>query len=378
MKIHEYQAKEILRTHGILTPRGILVDLLDAPLNLAENLGFPLVVKAQIHAGGRGKAGAIRVVSNARELRIGVAEILAMTVKGLKVRKVLIEKALDIKKQFYLGIIVDRLSRSNAIVVSAEGGVDIEETAKSDPERILRILLKDAQKIEAKDLEGLVYFLKLDRSLSRGFTEILQALFAAYLSLDAQLAEINPLVFTNQGQWIACDAKIVIDDNALFRQKELNALREEEDENPLEKEAHRRNLAYVKLPGNIGIIGNGAGLVMATMDEVKRAGGEPADFLDIGGGAKKDVMKNALEIIYQDKEVEGIFINIFGGITRCDEAAWGIIGILENAARNIPLVVRLAGTQCEAGKVILEHSNLITVGSMEEGAKKIVSLVNKP
>lgn len=377
MKIHEYQAKEILRTRGILTPSGIVVDRPDAPLTTAEKFGFPLAIKAQIHVGGRGKAGAIRIVSDQRQLRTGLTEILAMTVKGLAVKKVLIEKALDIKKQFYLGVIVDRLMQSNALVVSADGGVDIEETAKLYPKKILRVLLKDAQKIEKKDLDGLVSFLKLESSLSGGFIEIVKALFAAYLSLDAQLLEINPLVLTNDGQWIACDAKMVIDDNALFRQKELCALKEEEEDNLLEKEAHRRNLAYVKLPGNVGVIGNGAGLVMATMDEVKRSGGLPADFLDIGGGAKKEVMENALQIIYMDKEVKGIFINIFGGITRCDEVALGITSILRNAPRKIPLVVRLAGTQCEEAKKILGQSNLIAVGTMEEGAKKIVSLVNK-
>jgi len=377
MKIHEYQAKEILRTHGILTPQGIVVDRIDARLSLAENFGFPLVVKAQIHVGGRGKAGAIRVVSNTRELQIGVAEILAMTVKGLKVKKVLIEKALNIKQQFYLGIIVDRLGQSNALVVSASGGIDIEETAKSAPEKILRILLDNPQKIEEENLAQLASFLKLGSSISSCFIQIVRALFSAYISLDTQLVEINPLVLSNDNQWIACDAKIIIDDNALFRQKELSVLKEEEEDNLLEKEAHLRNLAYVKLNGNIGVIGNGAGLVMATMDEVKRAGGQPADFLDIGGGAKKEVVKNALEIIYMDKDVEGIFINIFGGITRCDEVALGITGILENAPRNIPLVVRLSGTQCEKGREILEHSNLIAVGNMEEGAKKIVSLVNK-
>ncbi len=377
MKIHEYQAKEILRTHGIPTPQGVVVERPDTPLSVVEKFGFPLVVKAQVHVGGRGKAGAIRIVSDAQKLKVAVEEILAMTVKGLKVKKVLIEKALDIEQQFYLGVIVDRARQTNTLIVSADGGVDIEETAKLNPERILRILLRDSQKIQKDDLDKLVSFLKLDKSLSVRFLEVVKALFSAYLSSDAQLVEINPLVLTNAGRWIACDAKMIIDDNALFRQKELSALKEEEEDNQLEKEAHKRNLAYVKLPGNIGIIGNGAGLVMATMDEVKQAGGDPANFLDIGGGAKKEVMKNSLEIIYMDKEVKGIFINIFGGITRCDEVALGITSILENAPRNIPMVVRLAGTQCEEGRGILEHSNLIAVGSMEEGAKKIVSLVNK-
>ena len=377
MKIHEYQAKEILRAHGILTPEGVVGCDVNAFLGISKNLGFPLVIKAQIHVGGRGKAGAIRIVSNTEELRIGSSEILAMTVKGLKVKKVLIEKALDIKRQFYLGIIVDRSRQTNAIVVSADGGVDIEETAKLSPEKISRVFLKDAHNIEEQDLCTLVSFLGLDGSLAGQFAKVVIALFAAYANTDAQLAEINPLVLTRDDQLIACDAKMIIDDNALFRHQDLNALKEDVEDNELEREAHRRNLAYVKLSGNIGVIGNGAGLVMATMDEVKRAGGSPANFLDIGGGAKKEVMENALEIIHMDKEVKGIIVNIFGGITRCDEVAQGIIFSLKKASKYIPMIVRLSGTQCDEGRRILDSSGMSTADNMEEAAKKIVLLVGK-
>ena len=315
MNLHEYQAKEIIKRCGIAVPRGEAVDSVEAGLELSKKLGFPLAVKAQVQVGGRGKAGAIRIVKDQGELEKGLPEIFAMEVKGLKVKKVLIEKALDIKRQFYLGITVDRSKQSNVIMVSSEGGIDIEETAKTYPEKIVSMPLKGTNRLETQDLDGLVSALKLEDPLSRSVADIIKSLFAAYISIDSQLVEINPLVLTRDNQLIACDAKIIIDDNALFRQQDLEGLKEEAEDNELEREAHRRNLAYVKLSGNVGIIGNGAGLVMATMDEVKRAGGAPANFLDIGGGAKKEVVQNALEIICQDRQVKGIFINIFGGIS---------------------------------------------------------------
>ncbi len=375
MNLHEYQAKEILKAHSIAVPKGEAVDSVKAGLKISETLGFPLAVKAQVQVGGRGKAGAIRIVKNQRELESELPEIFAMEVKGLKVKKVLIEKALDIKEQFYLGITVDRSKQCNVVMVSGEGGIDIEETAKSSPEKIVRMPLKGTSELEAQDVNGLISALRLEDPPGKSFADIIKALFGVYISIDAQLAEINPLVLTNENQLIACDAKIIIDDNALFRQQNLKSLKEETEDNELEKEAHRRNLAYVKLSGNIGIIGNGAGLVMATMDEVKRAGGTPANFLDIGGGAKKEVMQNALEMIYLDKEVKGIFINIFGGITRCDEVARGIINVTSRIKHHIPIVLRLAGTKCEEGKALLTKSNMLYAESMGQGAKKITELV---
>lgn len=375
MKIHEYQAKGILNSQGISVPEGMVVDNTKAGQKAAQSLGFPLAVKAQIHAGGRGKAGAIRIVADMEELKKGLDDILGMAIKGLTVKKILIEKAVKIRKQFYLGIIADRARQSNVIIVSGEGGMDIEEIAKVYPEKIKRVSLKSPDKLEDEDVSGLISFLGLAGEIRESFAKIVRGLFSAYIKADAQLAEINPLVLTEADQLIACDAKIIIDDNALFRHPELGSLKEEAEDNELEKEAHRRNLAYVKISGDIGIIGNGAGLVMATMDEVKRAGGSPANFLDIGGGAKREVMQNALEIIYMDKEVRGILINIFGGITRCDEVAKGIIGVLEKTPSSLPIVLRLAGTQCEEGRRLLGKSNLITAEGMEEGAGKIVSLV---
>ncbi len=375
MNLHEYQAKEIIKRCGIAVPQGEAVNSVEAGMKLSKTLGFPLAIKAQVQVGGRGKAGAIRIVKDQGELEKGLPEIFAMEVKGLKVKKILIEKALDIKRQFYLGITVDRSKQCNVIMVSCEGGIDIEETAKTYPEKIVSMPLKAANKLEAHEVDRLVSALKLEGRLSRSFADIIKSLFAVYINIDSQLVEINPLVLTREDRLVACDAKIIIDDNALFRQENLESLKEEAEDNELEREAHRRNLAYVKLSGNIGIIGNGAGLVMATMDEVKRAGGSPADFLDIGGGAKKEVVQNALEIIYQDKQVKGIFINVFGGITRCDEVAKGIIQAAARSPKGLPIVLRLAGTQCEEGRRLLWESALISVESMEEGAKKIGELV---
>src|SRR3989338_7329173 len=377
MNLHEYQAKEIIKRRGIAVPEGEAVNSVEEGLELSKRLGFPLAIKAQVQVGGRGKAGAIRIVKSQGELEKGLPEIFAMEVKGLKVKKVLIEKALDIKRQFYLGITVDRSRQCNVIMVSSEGGIDIEETANAYPEKIVSMPLKGTGTLEARDVDGLVSSLKLEGPLSRSFADIIKSLFAAYISIDSQLVEINPLVLTRGNQLIACDAKIIIDDNALFRQQKLGSLKEEAEDNELEKEAHRRDLAYVKLSGDIGIIGNGAGLVMATMDEVKRAGGAPANFLDIGGGAKKEVVQDALEIIYQDRQVRGIFINIFGGITRCDEVAKGIIQAAEKSPKGLPIVLRLAGTQCEEGRGLLRESALISVESMEEGAKKIAELIKR-
>ncbi len=375
MKLHEYQAKEILKAQGIPVPQGKVVDNLADGLSAGKSLGFPLAIKAQIYTGGRGKAGAIRIVSNREELQKGLVEILGMKVKGLCVKKVLIEKGLDIKGQFYLSITVDRARQGNVIMVSDAGGIDIEETAKAHPEKIMKEVLKAPHILEEAVVRKLISFLRLPDDLCAPFAKIVRGLFVVYLKSDAQIAEINPLILTGENLFIACDAKIIIDDNALFRHQDLEALKEESEENELEKEAHRRNLAYVKLSGNIGIIGNGAGLVMATMDEVQRMGGRPANFLDIGGGAKREVVENALEVLAMDKEIGGIFINIFGGITRCDEVARGIIQITRQRPFDVPVVLRLTGTQCEEGRRLLQMCDLVSAGSMEEGAKKIVALV---
>lgn len=376
MKIHEYQAKEILKQHGILVPAGLLVERMEDADAKAEEIGFPLVIKAQVHVGGRGKAGAIKIVSDRQEFEQTFPQIFGMDVKGLKVEKVLLEQAVNIDRMFYVGIIVDRASQKNTMMLSAEGGVEIEEVAKATPEKIKNILLNDDFSFNLSELEAVVRSWDLTPSVQESFYNVVNALTSAYADIDAQLAEINPLVLTKDQQWLACDAKMVIDDNALFRHEWLTALKESAEDSLLEREAHAQNLAYVKLDGNIGIIGNGAGLVMATMDEVKRAGGLPANFLDIGGGAKKDVMRRSMEIIYKDDQVQGIFINIFGGITRCDEVAKGILEVIEDTPRKVPIVLRLAGTRSAEGRELLKNSRLATAVSMEEGAKEIVKQVN--
>ncbi len=376
MNLYEYQAKEILRACGIRVPDGKVAENLEQVFEAARRLGYPVAVKAQVHAGGRGKAGGIRIVKNEAELQEAVAKILGMTLKGLTVRKVLVEQAVEIQKQFYAAVTVDRARRENVLMLSAEGGIDIEETARTSPGKIMVLPLDSVAGFE-RSIEAFVAPLDFPDSLRRPFIGILRTLFRVYLETDAQLVEINPLALAGDGGWTACDAKMVLDDNALFRHVELQGLKEEAEENELEREAHRRGLAYVKLSGNIGIVGNGAGLVMTTMDEVKRLGGRPANFLDIGGGARREVIQNALEMIYKDPEAEGIFVNVFGGITRCDEVARGMVQVLANAPRNIPVVVRLTGTQAEEGRKILEKSNLVPARTMDEGARQIVSLVNR-
>jgi succinyl-CoA synthetase beta subunit len=331
------------------------------------------VIKGQVHVGGRGKSGAIKVAQNEDELKTEADCILGMDVKGLTVEKVLIEQAIDIAKEYYLGIILDRTLRDNVIMISAMGGVDIEEVAESQPEAILKLAMGQKQSITDAQVKDIVDFLQLDAGIVEAFRDMLHKLIKTYFVNDAQLAEINPLVLTGDNQWIACDGKILIDDNALFRQKSLKELEDEAEDNELEREAHKQGIAYVKLDGNVGIIGNGAGLVMTTMDEVNRAGGAPANFLDIGGGAKKEMMEKCLKVLYSDKQVEGIFINIFGGITRCDEVANGLVEVIQNAPRQLPIVLRLSGTRAEEGRAIVEgHENLISAETMSDGAQKIV------
>lgn len=375
MKIHEYQAKEILKGYGIKVPQGIVVDNFENALTASKELGFPLVIKAQAHVGGRGKAGAIKIVRDKQEFEKEFQKISGMDLKGIKVRKILLEKALNIKKQFYLGVTIDRSKQSNTIMASSEGGIEIEEVASVHPEKIIKISLNPANQLNDPEIKNLASLLKLPDSSKKSFEEIVVLFLKAYTEIDAFLAEINPLVLTDENEWIACDAKMIIDDNALYRHESVKALEEEAEDDAVEMEAHRRKIAYVKLPGNIGIIGNGAGLVMTTMDEVKRMGGNPANFLDIGGGAKEKEVQNALEIIEMDKKVEGIFINIFGGITRCDEVAKGIIQAAKNRSRKLPIVLRLSGTRAKEGRALLEKSDLISTETMEEGAKKIVEIV---
>ena len=375
MKIHEYQAKHLLAQRGVPVPPGEVAERVEEAVAIAERIGPPVAIKAQVLVGGRGKAGGIRVASTLEEVPQVAGQILGMNLKGLMVQKVLVEKALDIQAEYYIGLTLDRASQRNVLMVCTEGGVDIEEVAARSPEKIAKVFVDPAYGLFEFQMRLACYRAGLPRSLTRAAVGLIHALYRTYVEVDATLAEINPLVLTAEGQLVAADAKILIDDNALFRHPELAQWQEESEEDPLEAEAHRRGLQYVHLGGNIGVIGNGAGLTMATIDEVKRAGGQPANFLDIGGGARAEVVKKALEMVLLDPQVKGVLINIFGGITRCDEVARGILAAISEMDVRVPIVVRLTGTNEEEGRRLLEGSPLTPAATMQEAAAKIVALV---
>jgi succinyl-CoA synthetase beta subunit len=375
MKIHEYQAKDILARYGIPIQPGRVAYTPDEAAAIARELGRPVVVKAQVYVGGRGKAGGIQFGDTPEQARAAAARVLGMEIKGLKVEKVLVVDKVDIKEEYYLGIILDRKTQAPVVMVSKEGGIDIEEVAAKTPEKIVKqpidmrwgLLPFEARDILAR--AGLPH-----QVISKGGA-ILTALAKAFIESDASLAEINPLVLTTQGQVQAADAKILIDDNALFRQKEYASWSEPEESNPLEFEAKQAGLTYVKLDGNVGIIGNGAGLVMTTLDMVARVGGKPANFLDIGGGAKAEIMHKALTFVARDPQVKGILVNIFGGITRGEEVAKGVIMAQAELPKGMPIVVRLSGTGAEEGKALLKDAGLDWGKDMREAAQKIVAAI---
>jgi succinyl-CoA synthetase beta subunit len=377
VKIHEYQAKQLMAKYGIPVPPGEVASTADEAAEAARRIGGRVVIKAQVHVGGRGKAGGIRLAETPEEARTVASEILGRPLKGLRVDRVLVESALDIDKELYLGIVLDRAARRHAVMVSAVGGVDIEEVARETPEKIAKTWIDPTLGLTNYQVRNLLIDAGFERALWADVSKVLFALYECYTSSDAVLAEINPLVVTKQGSVVAADAKVNIDDNALFRQPELAALREAAEENPLEIEAFKRGLQYVHLGGNIGIIGNGAGLVMATIDEVKREGGSPANFLDIGGGAKADLVANALELVLMDPQVKGVLFNVFGGITRCDEVANGILEAVRRVKVDVPIVVRLTGTNEAEGRAILANTPLIPAETMQEAARKIVELVGR-
>lgn len=377
MKIHEYQAKELFKEFGIAVPEG---EVAHSPLEarkIAGKLAAPIVVKAQVHVGGRGKAGGIKIANTPEEAEARTSEILGMSIKGLTVKKVLVEEAFSIAEENYLAITLDRSAQRHILMVSNKGGVDIEEVAASDPEKIARLYLDPAKGILDYQLRAIFFDAGLNKAFYKEFLSIARSLVDAYFACDGFLFEINPLVFTKDRRLFAADAKVDIDENALFRRSGLAILRESSEEDPIEQEAHKRNLPYVHLPGgNVGIIGNGAGLVMTTLDMVAREGGKPANFLDIGGGANSSVVQNAMEIILMDKNVKGIFVNIFGGITRCDEVAKGLLDAKSSLKTAVPMVIRLSGTLEEEGRAILAAQGLPSVETMEDGARKIVEIVN--
>ncbi|HXZ03474.1 MAG TPA: ADP-forming succinate--CoA ligase subunit beta [Ktedonobacteraceae bacterium] len=378
MKIHEYQAKDILARYGIPIQPGRVAFSPEEAEEIAREIGGPVVIKAQVYVGGRGKAGGIQFGDTPEEARAAAAKVLGMNIKGLTVEKVLVVSKLDIKEEYYLGIILDRKSQAPVVMVSKEGGIDIEEVAATTPEKIIQQPIDmhwGLRPFEARDIlarAGLPH-----QVIAKGGT-ILTALAKAFIDSDASLAEINPLALTAGGQVQAADAKILIDDNGLFRQKEYASWAETEESNPLEFEAKQEGLTYVKLDGDIGIIGNGAGLVMTTLDMVARVGGRPANFLDIGGGAKAEIMRKALIFVARDPQVKGILVNIFGGITRGEEVAKGVIMAQADLPKGMPIVVRLSGTGAEEGKALLkQHAGLDWGKDMREAAQKIVATVEK-
>ncbi len=373
MNVHEYQAAEVLAAHGIPVNAGQVATTPDEAERIARDLGSGVVaIKAQVHTGGRGKAGGIKLARSPQEARDAAAAILGMDIRGHTVRKVLVVPGADIAQEFYLGVVLDRPNRRTLVMASGEGGVDIEEVARERPERIHRQLADPVLGLHAYQARQLGFALGLPADKVNGFAAIAQRLYATYAAEDASLAEINPLVLTGAGDWLALDAKMSFDDNALFRHPSIEALRDPDEENATELEARRGGISFVKLDGDIGCIVNGAGLAMATMDAVKLHGGEPANFLDVGGGASADQVARAFGLVTADPAVRAILINIFGGITRGDVVAQGIREALGRVNVAVPIVVRLSGTNAEEGRRLLAEAGLTAVDTMDEAAAQVV------
>jgi len=388
MKIHEYQAKEILKKYGVPIPKGTPVLSFNeveaaAKALITETENEFVVVKAQIHAGGRGKGGGVKVVKGAAAARDAARKILGMNLvthqtgpSGQLVKRLLIEQAVDIARELYLGILVDRGTGRVTVMASSEGGMEIEEVAAKTPEKILREVVDPVSGLAGYQARNLAYGLGLHGPAAKNATELLGQLYRAFIEIDASLVEINPLVVLTDGRVLALDCKMTFDDNALYRQKEYEALRDLDEEDPAESEAKRYDLSFIKLDGSIGCMVNGAGLAMGTMDIIKHFGGEPANFLDVGGSATAEKVTAAFKIITADPNVKGIFVNIFGGIMKCDTIAAGVIAAVKQVGLKVPLVVRLEGTNVELGKKMLAESGLAvtTANDMADGAQKIVAL----
>ncbi len=373
MNLHEYQSKAIFAKYSIPIPKGEVATTPAEARDIALRLGGPVVVKSQVLVGGRGKAGGIKLATNANEAEARAADILGMDIKGLKVKKVLVDEAADIKTEIYLGAVLDRARRRVVLMASSEGGVEIEQVAATDPDKIIQVAVHPFLGLREHQARILADGIGLPKDHIRDFIAIAQSLYKAYVEVDATLAEINPLVITGSGKLLAVDGKISIDDSALFRHQDLAAMRDPDEEDPAEAAANRHGLNYINLDGEIGCMVNGAGLAMATMDIVKFYGGSPANFLDVGGGAQADKVAAALEIILSDERVKAVLINIFGGITRCDEVARGILAAISTLKRKVPFVVRLVGTNEEEGRRILAEANLITATSLADAAQKAVA-----
>jgi succinyl-CoA synthetase beta subunit len=374
MNLHEYQSKQIFTKYHIPIPRGQVTGSADEARHIAEELGGRVVVKAQVLVGGRGKAGGIRLAKSPKEAAELATQVLAMEIKGLRVRKVLVDEAVGITKEIYLGITNDRAARRPVFMASAAGGVDIEEVAAQTPEKIIKVHIDPLMGLRDYQARYLAVSIDLPRENWRQFGEIAHGLWLTYQENDATLAEINPLVITSGQRLLALDGKMSIDDNALFRHHDLNEMRDLGAEDALEVEARKYGLAYINLDGSVGCMVNGAGLAMATMDIIKLYGGEPANFLDVGGGASAEKVAAALRIILADPKVKCVLFNIFGGITRGDEVARGVLAALREVKTSVPMVARLVGTNAEEGLRLLADANMITANTLVDAAQKAVSI----
>jgi succinyl-CoA synthetase beta subunit len=377
MKIHEYQAREIFRNYGIPIPRSGVAATVEEAEAISRELGVRVVIKAQVHVGGRGKAGGVKFASGPAEVREVAGKILGMNIKGLTVRKVLVSESVDVTSEAYLGVIVDRGTQRPVVMVSAAGGIDIEEVARETPEKIHKLAVDPLLGLLPHQARQLAFQLYADSRLALKAAPVIEKLYHAFQGVDASLAEINPFVTTPGGDVLAIDAKINLDDNALYRRADLEALRDLEAEEPAEVEARKMGLSYVKLDGNIGCCVNGAGLAMATMDLIKSYGGEPANFLDIGGSSNPAKVTTAMRIILRDPNVRAILFNIFGGITRCDDVAQGIVESFSSMEIPVPVVVRLTGTNEDKAREILKKTTLVAARTMADGAQMSIELASR-
>lgn len=377
MKIHEYQARNLFRKYGIPVPDGVVCQSVEEVKEKVPDDGKLRVVKAQVHVGGRGKAGGVKLARTKEEAIEKAGQILGMDIKGLTVEKVLVAEAVDIEKEFYVGLINDRNSKSVTLMASAEGGVEIEEVAKTNPEKIIKMSIDPTMGLMDWQARKIALQLMNDPAQIRQAASILAKLYKLYIETDASLAEINPLVLTPDKRVLAIDGKMNFDDNALFRQPEVLAMREVTPDEQKEIDANEKGLSYIKLDGNIGCMVNGAGLAMATMDMIKLYGGDPANFLDIGGSSNPQKVVDAMNILLSDTNVKAVMINIFGGITRCDDVARGLVAALTTIKTDIPIVIRLSGTNAKEGLAIIKEFGLPTVSTMSEAAKKAIELSKK-
>ena len=385
MNIHEHQAKQILKKYGASVPKGVFALSVDELLKKAKTLKTEkFVLKAQIHAGGRGKAGGVKILNSIEELKVSAEDMMGKILithqtgpEGREVKRLYVEESSNIDKEFYLSCLIDRASSKITFISSDQGGMNIEEVAKKNPEKILNTKVNFKDEISKEDCEEIIKIFDLNNDIKNDAISLIKSIYKMFLSTNANMIEINPLILTKEKSLVCLDAKVNFDDNALFRHPEIMELRDLNEEDPTEIEASKHDLAYIKLDGSIGCMVNGAGLAMATMDIIKLYGEEPANFLDVGGGASKEKVSAAFKIILSDKNVKGILINIFGGIMRCDVLAQGVIDAAKEIKINVPLVVRLAGTNFKEGKKILDNSDLkiISAENLDDAAKKIVEAI---